>query len=37
MTRLKTLARNVVYTLAAMYSWVAYPANVLYQRLRKRK
>jgi hypothetical protein len=36
MARLRAFLMYVVYTLAAVYSWVAGPINMLYTRLRKR-
>jgi|GraSoiStandDraft_55_1057291.scaffolds.fasta_scaffold00350_7 hypothetical protein len=35
-TRLRAFLTNVVYTLAAVYSWVAGPINMLHTKIRKR-
>jgi hypothetical protein len=34
--RLRAFLINVVYTLAAVYSWGAGPLNMLYTKLRRR-
>jgi hypothetical protein len=34
--QLRAFVTNVMYTLAAVYSWVAGPINILYTKLRTR-
>jgi hypothetical protein len=34
--RLRAFLMYVVYTVAAVYSWVAGPVNILYTKIRKR-